>query len=720
MMQVTRLFNAFRRNHAGRSPRRFTHGGTSMLALILLSLIWPAQALAQSNQLVGLDFVQLSGDRLEIIMELTGPAPDPISFTIDSPARIALDLADTGIALDRRARNIDQGVARSISTAEAEGRTRVVVNLSRMVPYATRVEGNRVYVTLNERDGSERAARREEPVAQPRERTADRATRGISDIDFRRGRQGQGRVLVELSDPNTQVDITERGGRTIVTFQDTRLPEQLMRRLDVIDFGTPVTTIDARQVNNNTELTITPEGEFERLAYQADQTFAVEFQEIPEDELDRRRVEEREYTGERITLNFQDVDVRAVLQILADVADVNMVISDSVSGTLALRLQQVPWDQALDIILENKGLGQRQVGNVVSVAPMGEIAQRQRDAAEAREVEEERAPVRQEYVQINYARAADIASLLRSGDSSLLSERGRVSVDDRTNTLLVQDTAQRLNDVRELVNRLDIPVRQVLIETRIVVANSDFNKDIGGRFGFTRFDRDGPLVTGNIEGTETIWDSFDPNDPTVELPGSPGRLMSNFAASPEGGSIAFAILGDNYLVDLELSALQAEGRGELLSKPRVVTANQRTAEIRQGVEIPYQEGSAAGNTQISFKEATLSMEVTPQITPDDRIIMDLEVSKDSIGQIVPAGQGGSVPTIDVQSVSTQVLVDDGATVVLGGIFEQEVRQSQRKVPVLGDIPVLGRFFRRDQSTNDQAELLIFVTPKILREGLALD
>ncbi len=720
MMQVTRLFNAFRRNHAGRSPRRITHGGTSMLALILLTLIWPAQALAQSNQLVGLDFVQLSGDRVEIVMELTGPAPDPISFTIDSPARIALDLADTGIKLDRRSRDIDQGVARSISTAESEGRTRVVVNLNRMVPYATRVEGNRVYLTLNERDASERTTRREEPRTEPRERPADRATRGIADIDFRRGRQGQGRVLVELSDPNTQVDITERGGRTIVTFKETRLPEELMRRLDVIDFGTPVTTIDARQVNNNAELTITPEGEYERLAYQADQTFAVEFQKIPEDEIERRRVEEREYTGDRITLNFQDVDVRAVLQILADVADVNMVISDSVSGTLALRLQQVPWDQALDIILENKGLGKRQIGNVVSVAPHGEITERQRAAAEAREVEEERSPVRQEYVQINYARAADIASLLRSGDSSLLSERGRVSVDDRTNTLLVQDTASRLSDVRDLVNRLDIPVRQVLIESRIVIANTDFERDLGGRFGFTRVDPSGPgLITGNIEGTETIWDSFD-GAPPVEIPSAPGRLMSNFGASSQGGSIAFAILGDNYLIDLELSALQAEGRGEVVSNPRVVTANQRTAEIRQGVEIPFQEATAAGATAISFQEATLSMEVTPQITPDDRIIMDLEVAKDSIGQVVPTGTGGSVPTIDTQSVSTQVLVDDGATVVLGGIFEQEVRQVRTKVPVLVDIPVLGRFFRRDQSTNDQAELLIFVTPRILREGLALD
>ncbi len=719
MMQVIRLFNAFRRTHAGPAPRRIKHGGTAMLALILLTLCWPAQTLAQSNQLVDMDFIQLSGDRVEIVLELTGPAPDPISFTIDSPARIALDLADTGIRLDRRSRRIDQGVAQSISTAEADGRTRVVVNLNQMVPYATRVEGNRVYLTLNERDAGAQAARRDEPGTETRTRTAERAARSISDLDFRRGRQGQGRVLVDLTDPNTQVDITERGGRTIVTFRDTQLPDELMRRMDVIDFGTPVQTIDARQVNADTELTITPEGEYERLAYQADETFSVEFQIIPEDELERRRVEEREYTGDRITLNFQDVDVRAVLQILADVADVNMVISDSVSGSIALRLQQVPWDQALDIILENKGLGQRQVGNVLSVAPMNEIAQRQREAAEAREVEEERAPVRQEYVQINYARAADIASLLRSGDSSLLSDRGRVSVDERTNTLLVQDTAARLSNMRDLVNRLDIPVRQVLIESRIVIANTDFERDLGGRFGFTRFDPQGPLVTSTIEGTETIWDSF-PDAPPIEIPGAPGRLMSNFGASAGGGSIAFAILGDNYLIDLELSALQAEGRGEVVSNPRVVTANQRTAQIQQGVEIPFQESTAAGATAISFKEATLSLEVTPQITPDDRIIMDLEVAKDSIGQVVPTGTGGTVPTIDTQSVSTQVLVDDGATVVLGGVFEQEVRQVRTKIPVLGDIPVLGRFFRRDQSTNDQAELLIFVTPRILREGLALD
>lgn len=723
IMQVAKLFNTFCRTHAGPQPRRVLHGGATMLALMLLSLIWPLQALAQQNQLVGMDFVPLSADRVELMLELSGPAPDPISFTIDSPARIALDLANTANALERRSRRIDQGVAHSINTAEAEGRTRVVVNLNRMVPYATRVEGNRVYVTLNERDDGTTTARREDretsPQSAQRPRSSD-SRKAIDDIDFRRGRQGQGRVMVDLSDPNTEVDISERGGRTIVTFRNTRLPEELMRRFDVIDFATPVQTIDARQVNGNAELTISPEGEFERLAYQADEIFTVEFQEVPEEELERRRIEEREYTGERITLNFQDVDVRAVLQILADVADVNMVISDSVSGSIALRLEQVPWDQALDIILENKGLGKRQVGNVVSVAPMGEIVERQRAAADAREVEEERAPVRQEYVQINYARAADIASLLRSGDTSLLSERGQVTVDERTNTLLVQDTASRLNNVRDLVNRLDIPVRQVLIESRIVLASSDFEHDIGGRFGYTRFDRDGPLVSGNIEGTETIWDSFDPTDPEIEIPGSPGRLNSNFGASAEGGSIAYTILEDNFLVDLELSALQAEGAGEVVSNPRVITANQRTAEISQGVEIPYQEATAAGATSISFQEATLSMEVTPQITPDDRVIMDLVVSKDSIGEIVPTGTGGSVPTIDTQSVTTQVLVNDGETVVLGGIFEQETRETQSKVPVLGDIPVLGRFFRRDTSTNNQAELLIFVTPRILREGLALE
>ena len=717
-------------NRAAFAPRRRQHRPRhALLAAViwLMALSLPCSAWAQ-NELVDLRVAPLSGDRLEIILELSGPAADPISFTIDNPARIALDLPQTRNRLERRSREIGEGIAQSVHVAEAEGRTRVVVNLTEVVPYATRVEDNMVYVTLNARE-TDLPAARPQPEARPGDQVArpdpETTERRIRDIDFRRGAEGQGRVVVQLSDPRTRVNITERGGRTVVTLADTRLPGELMRRLDVVDFATPVQTIDARRDGNDTELVISPTGDFERLAYQSDDMLTIEFQEIPPEELERRRLEDPEYTGERITLNFQDVEVRAVLQILSDVAGVNMVVSDSVGGSLALRLQNVPWDQALDIILRSKGLGKREVGDVIFIAPSQEIAARERSELEAQQQIRELAPVRSEYIQVNYARAGDLASLLRSGDSSLLSDRGRVSVDERTNTLLVQDTAEKLGEVRALVTRLDVPVRQVLIESRIVIANSDFTRDIGSRFGVTAVRQHGDdgiiSSTSTVEGSDTIIDSFlDPATPGIELPGAPERLNVNLPAGAGGGRMALAILGSNYLVDLELSALQAEGRGEVVSNPRVLTANQRTASIRQGVEIPFQEATAAGATAISFKEATLAMEVTPQITPDDRVIMELTVNKDSIGQVVPTGTGGSVPTIDTQSVTTQVLVDDGETVVLGGIYEQETRESSSKVPVLGDIPIMGRLFRRNQSFNDQAELLIFVTPRIVRDGLALD
>jgi type IV pilus assembly protein PilQ len=562
----------------------------------------------------------------------------------------------------------------------------------------------------------------------------------ITGIDFRRGADGAGRVLVNLSDPSVGIDIREELGRTVVEFRGASLPDNLMRRLDVLDFATPVETIDAVRFPNGARIVVAASGDFEQLAYQADNQFAIEFRAVEQqDPRDLGVFDERkEYTGEALTLNFQDIEVRAVLQLLADISGLNVVVSDTVSGSVTLRLDSVPWDQALDIILTTKGLDMRQVGNVVLVAPAAEIAARERQELESKKDIQELAPLRLEFLQVNYAKASDLAALLTqtagrtgtgnvgTGSRTMLSERGNVSIDERTNTLLINDTAERIADVRRLVAALDIPVRQVLIESRIVIANDDFSRELGVRFGATFVSENGSdgliTVTGSGDGAGTIVDSGLANLNTtgsafpVAIPGLSDRYNVNLPIADPAGRIGLSILGSDYLVDLELSAAQAEGRGEIVSSPRVITANQKQALIEQGVEIPFQESAASGATATQFKKAVLSLTVTPQITPDDRIIMDLQVTQDTVGQFVPSATGGLVPSIDTRRIATQVLVNDGETVVLGGIYETERRDTEDKVPILGDIPGLGRLFKRTNAVSNKRELLIFVTPKILREG----
>ncbi len=440
--------------------------------------------------------------------------------------------------------------------------------------------------------------------------------------------------------------------------------------------------------------------------------------------------ETKEYEGQRLTLNFQDIETRAVLQLLAETSGRNIVVSDTVQGNVTLRLRNVPWDQALDIVMTTKGLDMRENGNVIIVAPAEEIAARETADLEARQAITELEPLYSEFLQVNYAKAADLAALI-GGDSgnALLSERGSVGIDDRTNTLLVQDTAERLQDIRRLVRTLDIPIRQVLIESRIVVVNDDFSRELGTRFGFTGVtdnSADGIIsVTGTGEGSETIVQSALDNLATtgqpfpVTAPGLTDRYNVNVPIENPAGRIALAVLNSDYIVDLELTALQAEGRGEIVSTPRIITANQKEARIEQGVEIPYQESASSGATTTQFKKAVLSLTVTPQITPDNNIIMDLLVSKDNVGELTPSATGGLVPSIDTRAVETQVLVRDGQTVVLGGIYETERRETINKVPFLGDIPGVGVLFRSTSNVSNKAELLIFVTPRILTEGSSI-
>ena len=679
------------------------------------------------NRLENISALALPGNKVELTLELAGPAPEPLAFTIDQPARIALDLADTSLGLDSRRADIGIGVLDTVLAAEAGGRTRVVLNLDDLVGYQTRVAGNNVIVTLESPASTDTTVTQFAAAAGAAEPSS--GGNAIESIDFRRAENGGGRVIISLSDGGIPVDVRQEGGQVIVNFEDTALPGELMKRYDVLDFATPVSSIDALRVNDDARLVIAANGNYEELAYQSDKVFTVEIQPVvTEDGPSNATIYsgDKEYTGERLTLNFQDIDSRAVLQLLADISGRNIVVSDTVEGNVTLRLQNVPWDQAMDIVLATKGLDMRENGNVIIVAPAEEIAAREKADLESRKEIEELEPLFSEFVQINYAKAADLAELMgESTDGALLSSRGTVAIDERTNTLLVRDTASNLAEIRRLVATLDVPVRQVLIESRIVIVNDDFAREVGVRWGFTGVDDNGDnglvAISGNGAGTDAIVQSGIDNIGTtgtpfpVDLPNQGDRYNVRLPVTNPAGTFALAVLDDDYLIDLEISAAQAEGNTEVISSPRVITANQKEAKIVQGVEIPYQESSSSGATTTQFKDALLSLTVTPQITPDDRVIMDLIVSKDSVGEVVVT-ENGAQPSIDTREVTTQVLVDNGQTVVLGGIYETEVGDFEQKVPFLGDIPVVGNLFKQSRRISNKSELLVFVTPKILKEG----
>ena len=714
-----------RRPEAGRLHRPFRSAAFVALAG---ALAFAAQvALAQApTRLTKVELQPQPGNQLEVKLMLDGPAPQPVAFTIDNPARLAVDLPGTAVALQSRRIDVKSGGVDSIVAAEASGRTRVVFNLDSLQPYSTRTDGNNVYVTLGSAAGNQAAAATVSTAATP---AAASGSFAVEKVDFRRGSDGAGRIIVRTSDPRVQASVRQEGGRTVVDFPRTSVASEVARRYDVVDFATPVNSFDVTSTPNGARIVVNATGDYEQLGYQSDREYVLEL---------RQRTKaaaaadpgKKEYRGERLTLNFQDIETRAVLQLLAETSGQNIVVSDTVQGNVTLRLQNVPWDQALDIVMRTKGLDKRQEGNVIYVAPAEELAAREKQMLESQKSLTELAPVRTEYLQVNYAKASDLASLIQSqGKGSLLSERGSLSIDDRTNTLLLQDTADRLADIRRLVQTLDIPVKQVLIEARIVIVNDDFSRELGVRFG-------GAFV-GNYGSNDGLMyvsnsglNSADGSRGPIISPGGPGgagidgdavatgldRYLVNLPIANPAGRIAMTLLDSDYVVDLEITAAQREGRGEVVSAPRVITANGKEAVIEQGTEIPYQESASSGATTTQFKKAVLSLKVTPQITPDDRVILDLTVSKDSVGQILPSATGGSVPSIDTREITTQVLVNDGQTVVLGGILETERRDTVNKVPFLGDIPGLGWLFRSKGKTDNKDELLIFVTPKILREG----
>ncbi|WP_071870892.1 type IV pilus secretin PilQ family protein [Atopomonas hussainii] len=666
----------------------------------LLAALGLISSAVNAADLKTLDVVTLSGDRMELRMGFDGPVDVPRGYTIEQPARIALDLPGVKNKLGVKVRELGMGNARSVTFVEAADRTRMIINMTTLTPYSARAEGNNVVVVVGV--GEKAVVAPVKPVA-----VAPAGVPSIKNLDFQRGEKGEGSVVIELSDPSISPDIQEVGGKIRLDFPKTQLPEALRVRLDVKDFATPVQYVYARGAADKSTVIIEPTGFYDYLAYQTDNKLTVSVKPLTREESEKRNADKFAYSGEKLSLNFQDIDVRSVLQLIADFTDLNLVASDTVQGSITLRLQNVPWDQALDLVLKTKGLDKRKVGNVLLVAPADEIAARERQELEAQKQIAELAPLRRELVQVNYAKATDIAKLFQSVTGEGTEQRGSVTVDERTNSIIVYETQDRLDELRRIVAQLDIPVRQVMIEARIVEANVDYSKELGVKWRGARFgDGTGNFAIGGAGGTRT----------SGSLAGAVGDFVDLGASTPTSG-LGIGFVTDNTILDLELSAMEKTGNGEVVSQPKVVTSDKETAKILKGSEVPYQEASSSGATTVSFKEAALSLEVTPQITPDNRIIIEVKVTKDEPDF---SRSVNGVPPINKNEVDAKVLVNDGETVVIGGVFSNTQKKSVDKVPFLGDLPVIGRLFKRDLIEDKKEELLIFLTPRILNsQGVGL-
>jgi len=673
--------------------------------------LWMAllSPMVQAANLKALDVAALPGDRIELKLAFDGPPPAPHGYTTDQPARIALDLPGVSSQLASKTRDLGGGNARSATVVEAKDRTRLIINLTQLTPYSTRVEGNTLFVVV----GQAAAAQKPRPAA-PRvasampvaAKTYAPVSKAIRGVDFQRGAQGEGNVVIDLSDPGISPDIQERDGKIILTFAKTQLPERLRVRLDVKDFATPVQFVNATASADKASISIEPGGTYDYSTYQTDNKLTVSVRPMTVDDLQKRNADRFAYSGEKLSLNFQDIDVRSVLQLIADFTNLNLVASDTVQGSITLRLQNVPWDQALDLVLKTKGLDKRKIGNVLLVAPADEIAARERQELESRKQIAELAPLRRELLQVNYAKAADIAKLFQSVTSAeaKVDERGSITVDERTNNIIAYQTQDRLDELRRIVAQLDIPVRQVMIEARIVEANVDYDKSLGVRWGGSVRNKGNWNASGVSNGANA--------SSTIGTPGSTSTNSPfvDMGAAGNTSGIGIAFITDNVLLDLELTAMEKTGNGEIVSQPKVVTSDKETAKILKGTEIPYQEASSSGATSVAFKEASLSLEVTPQITPDNRIIMEVKVTKDEPDYL---NKVQDVPPIKKNEVNAKVLVNDGETIVIGGVFSNTQSKVVDKVPFLGDVPYLGRLFRRDVVSEKKSELLVFLTPRIM-------
>lgn len=688
------------------------------------------------------------GDQLRFILTTDEAAGEPTVFTTDQPPRIVLELPGTTSSVPGGQTSVNIGPVKSYMALSSGDRTRLVVDLARSVGYDVDVSGNRIVLSVEAGGGASRPA-----VA------SSGGSVDIEGIDFRRGSNGEGRVLVDMDRAGADISVDERAGQLRVTVFGARLSSDMMQRLDVADFATPVQFITPESRGDNVRLNLDIDGGFTHLAYQSENQLVIEVSRPAADAEVARELEffeEREYTGDRITLNFQNIPVRSVLQLIADISNLNIVVSDSVTGNLTLRLTNVPWDQALDIVLETRNLDMRESGNVRWVAPTAEIAAREQQILQARQDRQTLEPLRTVMIPVSYADAEALAELIResvetSGDNGagLLSERGSVTIDQRTNTLLVTDTSEQIEGVRELVTELDRPVRQVLIESRIVIARSDFNHELGVRFGVSgnrQIDNKILSLSGSNRATDRMSNvalarrqllgqrpgrpnflaDAEPGDTItvgtdgIAVPTLEDRLNVNLPVSNPAGALGISFLASNFLLDLELSALEAQGEGEVISTPRVIAANGQESFIQQGVEIPYEEATSSGASSVEFKEAVLELRVTPLITPDNRVQLALAIKQDTVGEIFQTGRGGSVPSIDTRELGTSVLVQNGQTLVLGGIFQEERNYNTTKVPVLGDVPVVGTLFRRRATNDEKRELLIFITPNILDDQVLID
>ncbi|WP_461516746.1 type IV pilus secretin PilQ [Porticoccus sp.] len=698
-----------------------------ILAGCMLSLGVSSQALAQVT-LEDISFATLPGDKFEVKMSFSEAPPVPDGYTIDNPARIVLDLPGVTSSLERK-HSLSFENARSAVLLATADRTRLILNMQEIVPYETHVSGNVMTMVVGTGEGVVRAEKQSVMAAATASKTGGVQSYSIKAVDFRRGEKGEGLVVIGLSDPAVSVDISRVGGDIKLSFFRTSLPGELDRRLDVVDFATPVKEVDVTSDGSTTNVMVSTIGEYDYMAYQADDQYIVSIKPLTDDEIEQQK-SRFAYVGDKLSLNFQDIEVRSVLQLIADFTELNLVASDTVSGSITLRLENVPWDQALDIVLKAKGLDKRQDGNVLMVAPAAEIAERERLQVEANKQLEELAPLRTEFIRVKYADARELYELFdvrrggggggsggRNATDSMLSNRGSAIVDDRTNTIILTDTDDKIRDFMSLIDEIDIPVRQVLIEARIVIANTDFRKEIGARLGLqgartpdsSDFGFGGSLE--NFDGVNNPINIFNKGAGTILV--NDAGLGVDLGVNNPNGSFALELLTQNTFLDLELSALEDEGTGEIVSQPKVLTSDKQKASIKTGTEIPYQNATSSGATSVQFKEAVLKLEVTPQITPDGRIVMDINVNQDSVGDLLPTGE----PAIDVTQVETKAIVGDGQTLVLGGLFQMETFNTEEKVPFLGDIPYLGRLFRRDLDSLEKREILIFITPKILNEAL---
>ncbi|MGB4056442.1 MAG: type IV pilus secretin PilQ family protein [Porticoccaceae bacterium] len=731
-----------------------------VLLAILPTLAWG------EVQVKDIQFASLPGDQFEIKLMFSGTPPAPKTYEIGNPARVVMDFPGVGSALSQKKYALGFENARDAVVIADGSRTRLIVNLTESAPFASATDGNTVTLRVGA-DNSSGIANMSAQATRAAAESGDFSTGGpaITEIDFRRGKDGSGTISIDLSQPSVNVDIDRNSSQITLSFYQTTLPERLDRRLDVVDFATPVQTVDSKQEGSKTVVAIEASGQYDYLAYQADGQYVVNIKPLSDAEI-AEQSKKFAFNGERLTLNFQNIEVRSVLQIIAEFTSLNLVASDTVTGSITLRLDNVPWDQALEIILKAKGLDKRQEGNVLMVAPSAEIAEQERLQVEANKQLQELAPLETAFVRIKYADAREVFELFtaarieagqagggsRDGNATntILSERGSAIVDERTNTIILTDTEDKINEFRRLIGEIDVPIKQVLIEARIVIANTDFKKELGATWGLAGIDKLAGNTTSSAFGDRTLGfsgrrsgltpgagvkESFTYSADEIErddgIDGIAGTaddvttytrnydfglgdsLAVDLGVSNPTGSFSLGYLTDNFLIDLELSALESDGFGEIVSQPKVLTGDKQQAVIKSGTEIAYQKATSSGATSIEFKEAVLQLEVTPQITPDNRIIMDLLVSQDSVGAFTPTGE----PSIDITQIKTQALVGNGQTLVLGGIFQTEEVKGVDKVPVLGDIPFLGRLFRNDLRNVEKREILIFITPKIIDDNL---